>query len=64
MRMKTLTSTTMTMTPDPIAGIDEATLELLRRERPSVYGQPTECCGSPESCAAACGDIEEVRHGS
>lgn len=24
---------------------------------PEIYGQPSECCGSPETCRAACGDL-------
>lgn len=52
---------TMSIQSELDAGCEES-LNLLRRTRPSVYGQPSECCGDPATCAAACGDLREVVH--
>ena len=61
--MNTLLTAPLLPSSSAIAGIDPCDLELLRQQRPSLYGQPSECCGSPETCAAACGDLKEVTHG-
>lgn len=46
--------------PIDVASLHPSELLGLQCLYPGTYGQPSECCGNPDICRAACGDKRDL----